>query len=248
MMDFTHEPPPGFLRLFWARGALLPLSLSVVLVLISLFISYDIRMAVNMRAVGEEVQGEVVARETRNIPVRDRIRRVHFVTMRYSAYGRPMETTQAVSLELFEASPPGMIRNVRFLPERPEIVEVYVGQFWDAGRRWQILPLVVGLLAIALLVVRGRAIVPAYEARLYGQAEVGHIIGVARHRGRHALVWRDGRGLVGESLPSGPERYRRYDPGQKITLYRGRDGRAWWTGDVGSRNFSKAAKPVKRPV
>lgn len=231
---------PSFWRLFWKAGGAIPIFLAVVTVIFSLLSSSGLRLAAEMEAKGEVVLGRVIGRETRVERRNDRNERVYYVTLVYPANGEEITKRKKVTGTLFQQMPEGAERKVRYLPDRPQVVEFRIGENQSDSIVMRWLALGLGLATLGAGWFYGRKAVAMVRARRFGPHEQGEVLEIRRKgRGQNSgymLIWRDARGEVGESFKTKRDtRYKDFPPGAQIDLFRDARGRAWWSGDVGPR-------------
>ncbi|WP_415402330.1 DUF3592 domain-containing protein [Tateyamaria sp. SN3-11] len=244
MKDFTDGPAPGFFRLWWRKGAAFALILAVATG-ISTFGSYQsLKLGLAFDARG--VEGIATATDRRKQTVRrnDSTETDYYVTFDYDVQGTVVSVERKVSRSLYRALTPGATRAIRYLPENPRRMEHTIGTTWEDGQVMRWLALVFGLACLGAFWWTARPAIEAIRARQYGRAEWAKVLYVDERKQRtkkgtstsYVLVWRDERGVQGESLPSGSNtRYFRYGPTSDIEVYRDSRGKTWWVGDVGPR-------------
>ena len=241
MKDYSTGTPPTFWRLFWKAGGAIPVFFAVVTVVFSLISASELRLALEMEARGEVALGRVISRETRTVRRNDRNEREYFVTMIYPANGTDVTKRKKVSGSVYQQSPEGAERKVRYLPDRPEAVEFRIGENRSDSATLRWVALLLGLATLGAGWFIGRKAVAMVRARRFGPHEFGEVTEI-REKGKgnkkgYQLVWRDARGEAGESLRTRRDtRYQNFPPGTQIDLFRDARGRAWWSGDVGRRD------------
>ena len=241
MKDYSKGTPPTFWRLFWKTGGVFPVFLAVFTVVFSLISSSGLRLAAEMEARGEVVLGRVIARETRVERRNDRNERVYYVTMSYPVEGEELTKRKSVTGTLYQQLTEGKEHKVRYLPDRPQVVEFQIGANQSAGTSMRWVSLFMGIATLALGWFMARKTVAMLRARKFGPHEQGEVVEIKRLRTANSkgyvLIWRDAQGQEGRSLKSKREtRYAAFPPGTQIDLFRDAKGRAWWSGDVGARD------------
>lgn len=230
--DFTHGPPPSGWRLFLAAGGRVVFIGIAALVVLTLLAARDTRVQNAMDSRGETVVARVVVKQkiNRDEAIRGSEDR-HRVWLRFELPGQGSQVQpKRVDGALYERLDIGEARDIRVLPETPDVIELTPGEFRDDGQDLQGIALVIGAAVLLAIWVFGRRAVSALRARRYGTRIPGHIIDK-----RARLIWRDDRGRTGKSLKSAPDRYAGYQIGSEVDLYLGPDGRTWWIGDTGPR-------------
>lgn len=240
MKDYSVGTPPTYWRLFWKVGGVIPVFMAVFTIVFSLISSSGLRLAAEMEARGEITLGKVIGRESRVERRNDRNERVYYVTLVYSAGDEEITKRKKVTGTLYQQMPEGAERKVRYLPDRPQVVEFRIGENQSDSTAMRWMALVLGLGTLGAGWYYGRKAVAMVRARRFGPHEQGEVVEVQRKgRGQNSgylLVWRDAQGNVGESLKTKSDaRYERFPPGSPIDLFRDARGRAWWSGDVGTR-------------
>ena len=245
MKDYTNGPAPGFLRLWWGKGALFPVFLGLFSVLMTYFSYQSLKLGLAFDERGVVVEATATDRREQRVRRNDRTETDYYVTFEYPAGERLLSVEKRVGRDLYRQLEPGKTRDIRYLPERPRQMEHTIGDTWRDGQLTRWVSLAFGLGALAALWWTARPAVEALRARRFGQSEWARVQGVEERvsrtkngsKTRYSLVWRDTRGARGESMSSGSRvRYSRYDPGMKIEVFRDSRGKTWWVGDVGPRS------------
>ncbi|MEM6372644.1 MAG: DUF3592 domain-containing protein [Pseudomonadota bacterium] len=240
MSDLTNGPAPGFWRMLWKTGGLLPLFLGVFTVIFTLISSGELRDGLAFEARGVTVEGDVVDRDSERVRRDDRWQTKYYLTIRYTVSDEEIEMRRSVRRTVYDNTQVGGVHLVRYLPERPRKVEFEVGQTLASGRLMRWISLGLGLATLGTLWWKGGKAVDAIRARKFGAAEtvrVSEIREIRHKNGRtYALHWTDAQGTSASSLArSSCAAFDAYPPGTAIEVFRGVKGRMWWVGDVGPR-------------
>ncbi|WP_299724581.1 DUF3592 domain-containing protein [uncultured Tateyamaria sp.] len=249
MSDLTNGPAPGFWRMLWRTGGMLPLFLAIFTVVMSLISMAELRKGLAFASRGVEVSGEVLDRAEKRVRRDDRWETDYYLTVRYDAQGRVMEKRRKVLKRVYEASDIGSTRRVRYLPEKPETVEFEIGSTLASGKMMRWLSLALGIATLAALWWKGGRAVDAIRARKFGASQWVTVTGIReiKHKnGRsYQLQWTNSDFTTGSSLTAGREAtFAPYPPGTKIEVFRGAKGHMWWVGDVGPRNAAATVPSV----
>ncbi|WP_299378084.1 DUF3592 domain-containing protein [uncultured Tateyamaria sp.] len=244
MKDYTNGPAPGFLRLWWGKGAIFAICIAMFSVFTTVGSYHSLKRGLAFDAEGVVVEAMSVDRRTKRVRRNDRNETDYLVTFRYATESGEISVEKKVDRNLYEALTPGQLRDVRYLAGRPRQMEHTIGKTWRDGQVMRWLSLAFGLAALGVFWWTARAAIEAIRARKYGRAEWATVWSIDERISRsknsesktYVLVWRDAQGAKGESLPSGSRnRYFQYGPTSKIEVFRDSRGKTWWVGDVGPR-------------
>ena len=239
MQDYSQGPPPGFWTLFRRSGGIFPIVSAAATLVMTGVSSGDLRSAYALEAHGVEAQAIVVARDRRTQRTDSGTKTTYYVTLRYGLATQERDVERSVPKSFYDTRTEGQFQTIRYLPDRPDIVEFWPGRKAEQATRAQIGALFFGVVTLGAGWFVARRVVAMLRARRFGPHEVGRVIEIAQRRSRkrrvHVLVWQDACGEIGESRGSGEARYAAYGPGSEIDLYRDARGRAWWAGDIGHR-------------
>lgn len=228
--DYTHGPRPSGWALFLAAGGRVVVFGIVALVVLTVLASRDtlVQNALNTR--GETVQARVVVKQKINREQEvnggeDR----HRVWLRFDLPGQGTQVQpKRVTGSLYDALEIDEVRDVRVLPDQPDVIELTPGEFQSQSKDLQSIALLIGAGVLFAIWRFGRRAVSALQARRNGFS----ILATVTDKGMR-LHWLDQKGIKGKSLKSSPDRYQSYIIGAQVELFVGRDGRAWWIGDIG---------------
>ncbi|GGX55581.1 hypothetical protein GCM10007385_25170 [Tateyamaria omphalii] len=244
MKDYTNGPAPGFFIMWWNKGALLPVALTVFVLLLTYGSYQSLKLGLAFDARGVVIEATATDRREQRVRRNDRTETDCYVTFEYRAEGAIQSVERKVDRGLYRSLVPGTPRDIRYLPERPRRMEYTIGKTWRDGQVSRWIALVFGLGALGAFWWTARPAVEALRARKFGRVEWAKVLHIDERitqtkRGkktRYVLVWEDSQGARGESLASSLQsRYFRYDPGSDIEVYRDSRGKTWWVGDVGPR-------------
>ena len=251
MSDLTDGHAPGFWRMLWRTGGVLPIFLFVFAVVFTLISMNELRSGLAFASRGVEVMGQVMDRDEQRVRRDGKWQTDHYLTVRYDVAGKPMEMRRKVRPRVYEASDIGSLRVVRYLPEAPNRVEFEIGQTLRDGGTTRWVALGSGLAALLTLWWKGARAVDAIRARKFGRAEQVTVTGIRkiRHKNGYSyrLQWVDQDGVEGESLSSGSQApFERYPVHSRVEVFRGVAGHMWWVGDIGPRKAAATVPSVAK--
>ena len=256
MKDYTNGPAPGFLRLWWGKGAAVVLILGFATGVFTFFSYQALKLGLAFDRQGVFAQATATDRRQKSVRRDGRTETDHYVTFAYVADGERLVVERKVDRALYRDMTPGATREIRYLPYSPRTMEHTVGSNWQAGQVIRWLSLALGVGTLGALWWTARPAVEAIRARKFGEAERAKVWSIderktrTKHgtRTRYVLVWTDQHGNRGESLESGSKtRYFRYGPTSDIEVFRDSRGKTWWVGDVGPRAEAPTVPDVGKP-
>ncbi|MEX0309322.1 MAG: DUF3592 domain-containing protein [Tateyamaria sp.] len=257
MKDHTNGPVPGFLRLWWGKGAAVALILGVATSAFTVVSYHALRLGLEFDTHGVLVQATAMDRREHTVRRDGKTETDYYVTFAYVAEGERLAVERKVDRDLYRDMTQGATRDIRYLPDSPRSIEHTIGSNWQAGQVARWISLVLGLGTLGAFWWTARPAVEAIRARKFGQAEWAKVWAVDERRTRtkngtrtsYVLVWTDRYGKRGESLPSSSmTRYFRYGPTSDIEVFRDSRGKTWWVGDVGPRAAAPTVPDAGKPA
>jgi hypothetical protein len=238
--------PRSWFSLFRATGGWIALVAGVLLLGLTLFSVSQYRLAASF-----DIRGiEAAATITSGRIVKGDESDDHYATFAYVAAGeQAMVVEEKVSRSFYRGMTIGDTQVIRYLPERPEKMEYYIGKTRSDARWIQVVALFAGIGGLVALWYSGNTVNRAIKARRHGvltPVTVDRIVETKddddKPSGKGQIHW-SGAGLAGRSLPHPMSDFASITPGDTIQVFMF-NGEGWWEGDVGPRARVPSALPV----
>jgi len=230
------------MRLFLRMGGWFVPALAALITALSLWADSRERLAARFEGEARSTQARVVEKIDQAQPrVDGSVAHTYFVDLLFATpAGQSVVVRRRVDAERFTRLDHGGKVALSYLPDAPARVSLANRSRPGNEQGLQRAALGLGGLALWLLWRIGGRAVSGVRARREGQPCLARLTAVRLSRmpgpgGTQArIVWRDGDGVEGRSLPRAHSALRGLCPGQSVTVYRHAD-RTWWAGDVGKR-------------
>jgi hypothetical protein len=236
--DHNQTAPRPWFALFLASKGWWALAAAVALLVVTIFSVTQYRLAAALDARGVQTVATVVGGRV----VRGDDSDSYYMTFAFADQaGRPYQIEKSVSGRFYRDNGRGSAQVIRYLPDRPEKMEYYVGKAQKDARLLQLVALAAGIGGLAALWYAGNQATRAIKSRRYGYAATARVTGFKEHldddgrkTGKGTMSWRTERGIAGTSLTHPMALLTRHAPGDTIPVFV-RANESWWEGDVGPR-------------
>lgn len=237
--------PRGWFSLFTAKGGWISWIAAAICLAVTVGSVLQYRAATAYDRTGVEAQAEAI---DRRIVYDSEGSDDHYVTYRFAAGDRVITRERKVSRAQYNRANPGAAQTIRYLPDRPDKFETYVGQARDNAVVLQWVAGAAGVGGLIALWFVGSRANRAVLTRRFGYrttVRVDRIVETknsGRPSGKGYLVWYTDDIVRCESMTHPIGKLRAIGVGAEINIYV-RKGHSVWEGDVGPQEVDDSRFP-----